>query len=104
MPLTLADVLRVSGASAEVEAKLRAFFAERVEFYLREVRGQAYDVVKAVMAPGFEDLSDTIARAEALTAVRGGADFVAVSAAFKRMKNILEQAEAKGEVFGGTSG
>ena len=31
-------------------------------------------------------------RAEAVTAVRGGADFAAVSASFKRIKNILAQA------------
>ncbi len=37
-----------------------------------------------------------MARAEAVTAVRGSEDFAAVSAAFKRMKNILSQAQVKG--------
>jgi glycyl-tRNA synthetase beta chain len=37
-----------------------------------------------------------VARAEAVTAVRGSEDFAAVSAAFKRMKNILAQAAEKG--------
>ena len=76
-------------------AKLRLFFAERVEFYLREVRGQAYDVAKAVMVSGQDDLRDLVARAEAVSAVRNGenaATFLAVAAAFKRMRNILEQA------------
>ena len=72
------------------------FFTERVEFYLREARGQAYDVVKAVMAPGHNDVRDAVARAEAVTAVRSSEDFAAVSAAFKRMKNILTQATEKG--------
>jgi glycyl-tRNA synthetase beta chain len=49
--------------------------------------------VKAVMAAGLDDLRDLVARAEAVTAVRGSEDFLAVSAAFKRMKNILAQAE-----------
>jgi glycyl-tRNA synthetase beta chain len=97
LPLTLADVLGAAQSKPEVAAKLQAFFAERIEFYLREGRGQAYDVVKAVVAAGSEDLRDAVARAEAVTAVRGGEDFIAVSAAFKRMKNILDQAQAKGE-------
>jgi glycyl-tRNA synthetase beta chain len=44
----------------------------------------------------FDDVRDAVARAEALTAARGSGDFVAVSAAFKRIKNILRQAEEKG--------
>jgi len=38
---------------------------------------------------------DTLARAEAVSAARGSEDFVALSAAFKRMKNILSQAREK---------
>ncbi len=45
---------------------------------------------------GANDVRDAVARAEAVTAVRGSDDFVAVSAAFKRMTNILAQAEEKG--------
>jgi glycyl-tRNA synthetase beta chain len=41
-----------------------------------------------------------VARAEAVTAVRGGEDFAAVSSAFKRMKNILSQAKEKGFASG----
>src|SRR5262249_7557155 len=54
-----------------------------------------YDVVNAVLAAGYDDVRDAIARAEALTSVRGSEDFVAISAAFKRMKNILRQASEK---------
>jgi len=97
LPLTLSDVLAVADIKAEVSAKLTAFFGERIEFYLREARGQAYDVVKAVVAAGADDLADAVARAEAVTAARGSEDFLAVSAAFKRMKNILDQARAKGD-------
>ena len=70
--------------------------ARALQFYLKDVRGFAYDVVNAVLAVSFDDVRDAIARAEALTAVRGSEDFVAVSAAFKRIKNILRQAEEKG--------
>jgi glycyl-tRNA synthetase beta chain len=64
------------------------------------VRGFAYDVVNAVLAAGADDVRDAIARAEALTAVRGSEDFAAISAAFKRIKNILRQAEEKGFALG----
>jgi glycyl-tRNA synthetase beta chain len=96
LPLLFSDLFAAVGASPEVTTKLQAFFAERVDFYLREARGQVYDVAKAAMAPGWNDVSDLLARAEALSAVRSGADFIAVSAAFKRMKNILAQAAEKG--------
>jgi len=55
-------------------------------------------VVKAVLAAGANDVRDAVARAEAVTAVRGGEDFAAVSAAFKRMKKILSQAAEKGDL------
>jgi glycyl-tRNA synthetase beta chain len=96
VPLKLDEIAGMATYDEAVAAKVRGFFAERLEFYLREARGQAYDVVKAVMAAGANDVRDAVARAEAVTAVRGGADFAAVSAAFKRMKNILAQAKEKG--------
>jgi glycyl-tRNA synthetase beta chain len=96
LPLTLGDVLFASGVEGENKAQVSEFLRERVQFYLKDVRGFAYDVVNAVMAVSFDDLRDAIARAEALTAARGSEDFVAVSAAFKRIKNILRQAEEKG--------
>jgi glycyl-tRNA synthetase beta chain len=95
-----------AAASEAVRVKVEVFLAERLEFYLREARGQAYDVVKAVLAAGANDVRDAVARAEAVTAVRGSEDFAAVSAAFKRMKNILAQAGDSGEfrTWSGVSG
>jgi glycyl-tRNA synthetase beta chain len=80
-----------SGASDEI----LLFFRERIEFYLREVRGHSYDLVTAVMAAGYLNVKDILARAEAVSVIRGSEDFIAVSAAFKRMKNILIQAEGQ---------
>ena len=97
LPLTLAEVARAVAADEAVEKKIVAFFAERLEFYLREARGHAYDVVKAVLAAGGDDVRDAVARAEAVSSVRASADFAAVSASFKRMKNILSQAGGAGE-------
>ena len=107
LPLKLSELhLAAMNQSSQSKAKagtdaVAKFLIERVEFYLREVRGQAYDVVKAVLASGADDVRDAVMRAEALTEVRGSEDFLAVSAAFKRMKNILEQAAAKSDAADG---
>ena len=97
LPLRLDEIVRHAGADDAASVRLRAFFAERLSTYLREVRGFAYDVVAAVLASDADDIRDAAARAEAVSAMRGSADFLAVSAAIKRVRNILEQAEAKGE-------
>ncbi len=95
LPLTTVDVVSATGATDEVVTRLAAFFRERAQFYLGDARQQAYDVVAAVLAVSFGDVRDDVARAEAVTAVRNSEDFAAVSAAFKRMKNILAQADEK---------
>jgi glycyl-tRNA synthetase beta chain len=100
LPLTLADVVGSSGVEGTNRDQVAAFLRERLSFYLKDVRGFAYDVVSAVLAAGADDVRDAIARAEALTAARGSEDFLAVSAAFKRIKNILRQAEEKGFAIG----
>jgi glycyl-tRNA synthetase beta chain len=116
LPLTLSDVVNASGADngevashpsgkdkdaarvghPDIRTQVSEFLRERLQFFLKDVRGFAYDVVNAVLAVGADDVRDAIARAEALTAVRESADFAAVSAACKRIKNILKQAEEKG--------
>ena len=95
LPLTLRDVLKATPADPAVQKEVAAFLRERLHFYLKDVRGFSYDVVNAVLEADSDDVRDAIARAEALTAVRGSDDFAAISAAFKRIKNILRQAEEK---------
>jgi glycyl-tRNA synthetase beta chain len=82
------------------EEAVRAFFRERLEFYLREHLGYAYDVVNAVLAAGADDVVDAVARAAAVSEVRGSADFSSISVAFKRIKNILRQARESGKRIG----
>jgi glycyl-tRNA synthetase beta chain len=104
LPLTLDDVLHAPGTEAgqgvgpddklQADSPVRAFLKERLHFYLKDVRGFAYDVVNAVLARDSSDVRDAIARAEALSAARGSADFLAISVAFKRINNILRQAES----------
>ncbi len=94
--------------NAGLESRLRDFFRERVQFWLRDVRGFRYDVVNAVLGNieygrvqlGWNDVRDAIKRAQDITAKLGSADFIAISAAFKRIKNILRQAEERGYALG----
>jgi glycyl-tRNA synthetase beta chain len=81
---------------ARFKEAVRTFFRERLEFYLKDVRGYAYDVVKAVLAAGADDVVDVLARAEAVKQVMHMPEFLAIGAACKRMRNILRQAEEKG--------
>jgi glycyl-tRNA synthetase beta chain len=98
LPLTLKDVIEASTSKEEWKAyKVQGaeFLRERLYFFLKDYRDFAYDVVNAVLAAGYDDVRDAIARAEALSAVRGSDDFIAISAAFKRMNNIIRQAYEK---------
>ena len=76
-------------------AGIRDFLRERLEFYLREARGFQYDVVKAVLAAGSDDIVDALSRAEAVQQVLEVPEFRAIAAASKRMRNILKQAAEK---------
>ena len=72
-----------------------SFFRERLEFYLRDILGLAYDVVNATLAAGADDVVDAVARAEAIKEVRSSEDFAPLFIAFKRIKNIIKQAGEK---------
>jgi len=109
LPLRLTDLMRDARSGyqkSEAEKKfvddskyvdsIKAFFRERLEFYLKDVRGYAYDVVKAVLAADADDVVDSVARAEAVKRVLHMPEFQAIGAACKRMRNILKQAEEKG--------
>ena len=80
---------------AKFDESVRTFFRERLEFYLKDVRGYAYDVVKAVLAADADDVVDSLSRAEAVKQVMHMLEFQAIGAACKRMRNILRQASEK---------
>src|ERR1035438_8580659 len=78
LPLRLADLMRdaragYKGSAAEkkfvndakFDEDVRIFFRERLEFYLKDMRAYAYDVVKAVLAADADDVVDALSRAEA---------------------------------------
>jgi len=91
---------------------LRAFFAERVRYYFKDIRGFAYDEINACMAAtpnpsrdregavsssaSWGNLVDLEARLERVRGLRASPDFEPLAAAFKRIANILEQAKEKG--------
>jgi glycyl-tRNA synthetase beta chain len=111
LPLRISEImadarLRYKGSQAEKKfsnttysESVRSFFRERLEFYLKDARGYAYDVVGAVLAVDSDEVVDAAARAEAVSKVRGSEDFHAISSAFKRMKNIVRQASEKTNVI-----
>jgi glycyl-tRNA synthetase beta chain len=90
------EVEKKFAADAKFDDATRSFFRERVEFFLRDAHGFAYDVVNAVLAVDADDVVDALARAAAVAKVRPSADFESISVAFKRMKNILRQAAEAG--------
>jgi len=108
LPLRPVEIMRDARAGyqrSEAEKKfvdeqafmesVRAFFRERLEFYLRDVGGYAHDVVRAVLAAGADDVLDAIKRAHAVQWARSVKEFESVLVAFKRIKNILKQAREK---------
>ena len=100
LPLKLSHVTHSALTDGVNQREVLVFLRERLNFYLKDVRGFAYDVVNAVLAADADDVRDAIARSEALAKARTSADFEAVSAAFKRINNILRQAAEKGFAVG----
>ena len=72
---------------------LTEFMRDRIEYYFRDIRQFAYDEVRACMAAGWTDLLDLEARLKRVQAIRPTPDFEPLAASFKRIKNILAQAQ-----------
>jgi glycyl-tRNA synthetase beta chain len=75
---------------------LQEFMRDRIEHYFREARSFKYDEVRACMAAGWSDLLDLQARLTRVQAIRPTPDFEPLAASFKRIENILKQADFKG--------
>jgi len=80
----------------EGSMQLEEFLAERIRHYFREIRGFKYDEVNSVLSSGWDDLLDLEERLEAVRAVRPTEDFEPLAASFKRIRNILKQAQFEG--------
>ncbi len=92
LELPLLDLIGGAGDSAQ----LKDFFEDRVRYYFRDYRGFKYDEVNAAMAAGWNNLVDLLERLERIQNLRPTPDFEPLAASFKRIRNILEQAQFTG--------
>ncbi len=76
----------------DIKSDVMEFFKTRFENQLI-AQGHPYDVVDAVVATGFSDLTETMKKIVAMEAFRKHADFQPLAVAFKRVYNILKDFE-----------
>ena len=110
LPFCLSEIMadargRYKGSDAEKKfsnaayaESVRSFFRERLEFYLKDARGYAYDVVSAVLAVDADDVVDAAARAEAVSKVRGSDDFNSISSEARQQYLLGFAPSGKGDV------
>jgi len=77
---------------ALAQGELHVFLLERIQYYFREVRGFKYDEVNAVLKVGVSTLKDVEDRLNHVARVRPTPNFEPLTASFKRINNILKQA------------
>jgi glycyl-tRNA synthetase beta chain len=80
------------GNATEVRRQVLDFLQRRLNFVLQR-EGLPQDVLKAVFGVGVGSVPDARERARALILIRSDADFDALAAAYKRIKNILAASE-----------
>jgi glycyl-tRNA synthetase beta chain len=98
LPFSIEAVITADGRmNAETASAFRSFYTDRLKYILGRM-GFAYDEINAVVATGVDNPSDVRARVEALHTVRQSPDLEPIAAAFKRIKNILRQAEIPGSL------
>ncbi len=78
------------------DGQLADFVIERVHYYFREIRGFKYDEVNAVIKAGISTLKNVEERLQLIHKVRHTPDFEALAVSFKRINNILKQANFTG--------
>ena len=84
----VAGVEEFSTGDEDLTAAVTDFLGDRVRRWLIDVVGVAGDTADAVMAVGWSNLPNAVARAEALQRVREADSFRSLALAFKRVKNI----------------
>jgi glycyl-tRNA synthetase beta chain len=79
------------------EQQVLEFLQDRAKFVLKEKSGYAYDEVAAVFQAGADDLVDVEKRLKALKTIRKSRNFEPLAISFKRIRNILAQANVPAE-------
>jgi len=82
-------------STLDLSTDLAEFLLDRARFYFKEVRDFKYDEINAVLASGHDNLVDVERRLSALAQVRPTENFEPLAASFKRIQNILRQANVK---------
>jgi glycyl-tRNA synthetase beta chain len=80
---------KLNRPQAEVQKDVLEFFRGRLVNLL--ANDNPSDVVEAAVSAGFDDLADLAARVKALSAFRQREDYQALTAAFKRVCNIVKE-------------
>jgi glycyl-tRNA synthetase beta chain len=94
LPLLLDRILAVYGDRLSLEraatkAACLDFFSSRLRFIL-EKRGFRYDLVGSALAPGVDQITDVLARVEALDALKSSPQFEPFILMAKRINNIIK--------------
>jgi glycyl-tRNA synthetase beta chain len=80
----------VEAEPSQAAAAVTEFVADRVKRYLMDTVGVSFDTADAVMAAGWDDLPELVARAHALEAARTADAFRWLALGFKRVRNITD--------------
>lgn len=87
---------RVPSWRGDHAQELYSFIIDRYRYYFTDFLGYPYDEVNAVLATVGHSKWAPLKRLEAVHQIRQTENFDPLAAAFKRIKNILQQAEQKG--------
>jgi len=88
---------KISGDTEQLAQKVLTFFQHRIEYVLAE-EGFSKDVIAAVVSASVDNIPAVQKRAEALEVMRAKPDFEPLALAFKRVVNIIRQAEQRGDI------
>ncbi|MCL4841445.1 MAG: glycine--tRNA ligase subunit beta [Bryobacteraceae bacterium] len=90
------DSAREDDGALRWSRQLWDFLLDRIRYYFRDVRKFKYDEVNAALASSWTTLPDLEDRLFALQMVRETENFDPLAASFKRIRNILKQAQWSG--------
>lgn len=91
---------KISGDAEQSAQKVLTFFQHRMEHLLVE-EGFSKDVIAAVVSVSMDNIPAVRKRTEALQALKAKPDFEPLAIAFKRVVNIIRQAQQVGEIASG---